>query len=114
MRKQSGIEKHVARLHNSHLLAGLLSACLLVLVGLVDYLSGKEVSFTLFYLLPVSTAVWFVGRRFGLVMCAIAAVTGLTLELLDNQSSIAAFWNAGMRFGVYLVLCGLLDYIKSH
>src|SRR4051794_18972158 len=38
-----------------------------VLIGVVEYATGPEISFTLFYVPPVAMATWFGGRRLGLV-----------------------------------------------
>lgn len=40
----------------------------LALIGAVDYLTGFEIFFSVFYLLGIGLAVWYVGRGFGLLM----------------------------------------------
>src|SRR5437763_9462906 len=51
----------------------LAGACILfaLLIGFSDYLTGTHISFSAFYLLPVSVAAWFVGNVFGLFIAAI-------------------------------------------
>ena len=44
----------------------------LVIIGVVDYLTGFEVLFSAFYLLEVGLASWFVGRGFGMVMSVLS------------------------------------------
>ena len=36
---------------------------LVLLVGIARYLTGVEVSFSIFYLIPVGLVSWFVGRK---------------------------------------------------
>ena len=40
----------------------------LLLIGIVDYLTGFEIMFSVFYLLEVGLATWYLGKGFGLVM----------------------------------------------
>jgi hypothetical protein len=37
---------------------------IIAVIGLVDYLTGHEISFSVFYLLGVALAVWFIGKWF--------------------------------------------------
>jgi hypothetical protein len=41
-------------------LAGII---VVLFIGLTDYATGEEISFSIFYLLPVAITTWFVGRR---------------------------------------------------
>ena len=52
-------------------LAGL---AMLAVIGAIDYLTGYEVLFSVFYLLDVGLAAWFVGRGFGLLMSVLSAI----------------------------------------
>lgn len=114
MRKQSDSGNSLHWLHDSRWAASVLSVFLLAIVGVLDYVTGKELSFTLLYLVPVFTAVWFLDRRAGFLMCVAAAATSMATELFDHGQWLIVLWNTGIRFGVYLVFCTLLAYIKSH
>ena len=46
----------------THMLTSIL---LILAMSSLDYLTGAELSFSIFYLFPVSIAAWFVGRRAG-------------------------------------------------
>src|SRR5258708_12179405 len=50
--------------------ASLIVAGLVVLafIGIIDYLTGFELLLSVFYLLEVGLAAWFVGKGFGLLM----------------------------------------------
>ena len=48
----------VGSLYRSRRLFIVLSSILLVLVGIADYLTGTEIYFSIFYLLPVSLVSW--------------------------------------------------------
>jgi len=62
------------------------SLALVLLLGIVDYVTGAEWAFSLFYLLPIALAAWVAGRPAGIRMAfftlaqagAAPAVTPLT------------------------------------
>jgi diguanylate cyclase (GGDEF)-like protein len=87
-----------------HLTAGLL---LILLLGVLDYLNGPDITFLIFYTAPVLLAAWYVGRGAGLLMCA---VTGLSWFAVAYASAdhfthpLIAFWNAAARLGFMLIL----------
>ncbi len=53
------------------------SFTVILFVGSVDYITGEELSFSIFYLLPISLAAWFVNRNAGVFMCILSSVTEL-------------------------------------
>src|SRR5580765_3115728 len=85
-------------------LAGLLSMILLGAIGFLDFATGSRTSFTLLYLLPISTAKWFIGRRAALICCFGAAAIGFTATMAGDSPSLPTeLWNSAMRLGVFLV-----------
>src|SRR5256885_2748162 len=106
--------KSAQRLHASRGLAMTISLAFLFGIAAIDYITGRETSFTLLYLLPVSIAAWFIGPRAGIVMSVAAAVCGLVIGLAGERLLAVAFWNAGAKFGVYLTFSTLLSYLKTH
>ena len=55
-------------------------------IGLFDYLTGNEIAFSLFYLVPITVATLTLGRRAGLVMSFVSALTLLTAEIAAGQN----------------------------
>ncbi len=80
-------------------------------IGLLDHLSGYELSFSIFYLIPVSLATWYLGKRHGLVLAFASAVTWLVIDLTSghvvSNASIPA-WNAAVRLGFFVIVAYLL------
>src|SRR5258706_7308539 len=86
---------------------------LLGLVALLDYLTGYELSFSLFYLIPIALFSWFVNRRLGVVISFISAVLWLLVDILArgrySHPSIY-LWNTLIRlsfFNLTVLLIGL-------
>jgi diguanylate cyclase (GGDEF)-like protein len=89
---------------------------LILLVGVVDYLSGPDVSFLIFYAVPVFGAAWYAGRRAGLLMTAASGLSWLvtaygTAEHFTNP--FVAYWNVVVRLVFMVALVHLLASFKK-
>lgn len=87
-----------------------------ILLGVIDLLIGYDLSFSLFFLAPISVASWFTGRRLGLIVSAASTVV---LLITDIQSGGAQFtplvtvWNFLLRFGFFAVVSLLLSRLRE-
>ena len=87
----------------------LMVVCVL-LVGIVtyiDYLTGRERSLLLFYLLPISLAAWFGSLIFGFVT-VIISVIGWGLANRAAGGSALGFWSVGTIFVSYGLFASVL------
>jgi diguanylate cyclase (GGDEF)-like protein len=89
---------------------------LILLVGIIDYLSSPDVSFLIFYALPVFGAAWYAGRRAGVLMTAASGLSWL-LTAYANAAHFAnpaiAYWNAAVSISFMLVLTHLIASFKK-
>lgn len=79
-------------------------AALLVLVFAVgDLLTGPYLAFSTFYLLAVVVAAWLGGRSSGLVISAMAAVSGVITTAIrpEEVPPVITVLNGFMRFAIY-------------
>jgi len=93
------------------------AAAVLGLVGFLDYLSGYQVSFSLFYLGPVSAAAWYAGRRAGITLAVVASFVWYGVELASGYTydhPIIPVWNALVRLGFFLIVTLLLASLRRH
>jgi len=89
---------------------------LVLLVGGIDYLTGAEVSFSIFYLFPVSLAVWLSARWAGILISLASATTWLVADLVAGatySSPVIALWNAAVRLGFFLIVTYILSALKE-
>lgn len=87
------------------------SLLLLAAVAAMDYFSGDELSFSIFYLIPVAVSAWYAGRRSGMVACFICAVTWFAVERSSAyvySHSAIPYWNAAVRLGFFVIVTQLL------
>ena len=81
------------------------------IVGYLDWVTGTELAFSAFYLLPIGYAAWFGGRRIGFAVALMAAVSFPIAELLTDRaysSGLVPVWNAGIRLSTFAVVVFLL------
>ena len=84
------------------------------LLGALDYFTGYEISFSIFYLVPVTIAVYFSNIGFGIVISFLCAAVWYTADLFAGHpfsSILIPAWNALMRLGYFCLHTYLLNDI---
>jgi two-component system sensor kinase FixL len=84
-------------------------------IGVIDWLTGSEVSISVFYLPAVSLAAWFSGRQAALWMAAMAWMAWITAELAGSanySSPVVLLWNSLIRFSFFLVAAVLTAEVR--
>jgi signal transduction histidine kinase len=88
----------------------------LLLVGLVDYRTGFEFSFSVFYLLGIGLGTWFIGRKFGLllsVLSVLISVTGDWAAGVHNSTPFIPIWNSTILLTFYGIVVWLLASLHT-
>ncbi len=94
-------------------LAGL---AMLAVIGAIDYVTGYEMLFSVFYLLDVGLAAWFVGRGFGLLMSVLSAIVWIGGDKLAGAPYSRPWipiWNALILMVFYFIVVWLLTSLRS-
>jgi diguanylate cyclase (GGDEF)-like protein len=81
------------------------------LLGMVDMLTGNEITFSLFYLAPIVLVTWVVDQNAGLLMSLLSAITLLGAEIAAGQtySSPSIYVaNTLIRAGFYIIVTYLV------
>ena len=89
--------------------------CIILFLGYLDYITGFEITFSFFYLIPIVIATWYLGRNIGLA----AAFFGIVIWLVSNYVAgerytreIIRYWNASVRVILFVFIILLLDEFK--
>jgi diguanylate cyclase (GGDEF)-like protein len=88
---------------------------LLATVAALDYLTGWELSLTIFYLPPILLIAWFSGRRAGVLFALLSALVWLLVDALSghpNAYTLARFWNALVLAGYFVITVSILLKLK--
>jgi diguanylate cyclase (GGDEF)-like protein len=114
MRRLRDLDQRLDRL--THAGITVLAACGVAIVGAVDYLTGYEVSLSLFYLGPVALATWYGGRRagvgFAILCCVVWYIAEVSAGARYSHSAIP-LWNALVRLGFFLITSFLLSALRK-
>ncbi len=94
-----------------------LDILLIVVIGIatvasLDFMTGFEVSLSLFYLFPVSLATWILGKKAGVFVSCLSAITWLFVNYILNEytsSPLLYLWNSLIRFGFFYIVTLLLS-----
>lgn len=93
-----------------------LAICGVLFVGLLDYLTGYEISLSVIYIIPIALAEWFVSARFAYLIAVLSVIAWLFTDTLagSHYSSLwAPLWNSLIRLVLYYGCIRLLGYAKS-
>lgn len=87
------------------------SLLLVSFLGLIDYATGNEFSFSLFYLIPIALTTWYVNFKTGLFIAALSAITWAVADFFagtDYRQPIIYFWNTLIRLGFFVTVTYLI------
>lgn len=76
-------------------------------IGIVDYVTGYEVSLSVFYTVPIIVAVWFCGLVRSFIVAALAALTWIMADSAAGHvyaSDVIPKWNGCVRFSYLLMI----------
>lgn len=89
---------------------------LVLILGVIDYVTGPEISFSIFYLIPVAAASWVVGVAAGIAMSVLAAISFLMAILLEQREYAhpsIPYWNALVRLGFFFIVAFSLSSLRT-
>jgi len=79
---------------------------LLLLVGWVDYLTGYELGFFIFYTVPIGLAAWYLGRWPGIGLALGATIAWWLADALAGakySSQFSFWWNSTIHFSAFVI-----------
>ncbi len=107
--------ERLARLAPSAVIA--IASVLLVIILSVSYWIRLDFRFSVFYLIPIALAAWFVGRRAGIVFCLLGAALWLLESLATRRPGATklpeASINVALVLGFFLLVSTLLSALRA-
>ena len=89
---------------------------LIILLGFIDVITGYEVSFSIFYLLPVMIVSWYSQKYYAVILSILSALTWLIADLHAGHiysHFMIPVWNGIMRLGFFLIVSFAFLEIKN-
>lgn len=86
-----------------------------VVFGWLDYITGFEIAFSFFYLIPGAIATWYISRNSGYALIVGSMIMWLLINKLVGETysnEIIRYWNTLIRLIVFLFTIRLVDEFK--
>ena len=91
-----------------------------VIIAIIDYVTGPYLSLLVFYLIPIIITSWFVGRRAGLLISLVSSIgcsihDALFFPVSSSHTVISwlvLLWNPLISFGVFLIVAYTLSAMR--
>jgi diguanylate cyclase (GGDEF)-like protein len=81
---------------------------LVVVIGWLDFITGTDISFAVFYVIPVALIGWYGNWVWAIAMSCISAASWFGANLLVQPSVVPSLgifaWNAATRLGFFLII----------
>jgi diguanylate cyclase (GGDEF)-like protein len=84
--------------------------------GILDFLTGYEFAFSLFYLIPISLITWLTGRRLGIVASLASTVVWIISDVAAENPythPVIYTWNTLMGFCFFVIVALLLSTLRG-
>jgi len=94
----------------------MLAVCGVGIVGFGDYVTGYEVSMSLFYMGPIAVAAWYAGRTAGVAIAVLSCVGWYIADIAagnEYSNPLIAVWNVLVRLGFFLITSLLLTALRE-
>jgi serine phosphatase RsbU (regulator of sigma subunit) len=93
-----------------------ISVLLLFAIGLIDWMTGSELSISIFYLIPISICAWFVHKYAGLVLSVLSIIIWFLSDFFNSHSyshPLIPYWNALVMLSIFALFSLLLSKLKN-
>jgi diguanylate cyclase (GGDEF)-like protein len=110
------MEMNKIKIFRGNIILLVANTLLVVIIGIIDFHTGYQISFSIFYLLPIVWVTWQSGRNQGLIISFFSMIAWLEADLLAEHlyvNDLIPYWNAFMRFCVYVFITILTSKLKK-
>jgi hypothetical protein len=87
-----------------------------MVIGILDYVTGYEIGFFIFYFIPVAITSWCGGRRKGLLIATAAAICWYLSDLYTfhpYSKAYLIYWETFMRFASFITTALTVSQIRE-
>jgi len=90
---------------------------IVLLLGLIDYITGIEFSFSIFYFLPIIIASWYIGTKTGIFFSFVCVTTWFSADFFGEHIYSSGYflaWNTMMRLFIFLIISITICNLKKN
>ena len=102
--------------HQSQVLLMAVTMGIVVVIGFLDFITGFEISFSVFYLMAIGLAAWFMGRGSAIFISIVSVAVALAANTAAGahfSSPLVPIWNTIILLAFYLVVVWLLTILHT-
>jgi diguanylate cyclase (GGDEF)-like protein len=92
--------------------AALLAICIAV-IGVIDYLTGPDIGLSLFYLLPIVWAAWYMDAATSIGLAVLASGFWMGAEVMWRGLNGVSVWNGFTRLGIYIAMAWAIARVRD-
>ena len=95
---------------------GLVALASMIIIGIIDMITGYELNFFVFYFIPVSITAWYIGLPTSVGMSVLCAMVWFAVDIQSGQVHSLPFyavWNTMVRLVSFLAIGGALSKIRQ-
>ena len=99
-----------------HLIINIISLITLFVIGWLDFITGYEFGFFIFYFIPVSISAWLNGRKAGLLMACMSAACWYMSDFYSHHPYSKAYliyWEMWIRWFTFLTTAFTVAKIRE-
>jgi diguanylate cyclase (GGDEF)-like protein len=85
-------------------------------VGILDIVTGSEIAFAIFYLVPVSTLAWFGGLQLGITFAVLSSFVWYIADYIEGtvySHPFIAYWNTFSSLAFFVIIALILSRLKT-
>lgn len=92
-----------------------LSVLLTLIIGAVDLAVRIDLSISIFYLVPIALAAWYISRSAGMLVAVLCSLVWLWADIAPKHYALLflPIWNSSIRLGFSLVVSYLISLQKQ-
>jgi diguanylate cyclase (GGDEF)-like protein len=90
-----------------------LTGTAILIIGMIDFWTGPDVGFSLFYLIPIVWSGWCLGSASALCLALLAAASWISADFSWNGVNAVSIWNGFTRLGIYTSIALLTSRVRS-
>jgi diguanylate cyclase (GGDEF)-like protein len=86
---------------------------IVVLIGYLDAIAAEEISFYVYYAIPIAISCWFVNQRAGIICAVASALAWYLVDAKEHAGSPGLqYWNVFVRLTFFATMALVLSKLK--
>jgi diguanylate cyclase (GGDEF)-like protein len=89
----------------------------MIVIGVIDYATGTEMTFSVFYLFPVGVAAWYLALEASISLSILSALAWYIADTLSRtvpyENPFIPAWNTGVLLITFLIVSILVNILRA-